>query len=153
MVHPDYQYTPKLVPAMATMLAFDEYDACIASRFIGKGALEGGMPLYKFIANKCLTLFQNLMMGERLHRIPSLGFRAFTREVLEKWPLKDATTILFLQRNACTHFLQRLHNRPDKLPHKILPRCVFNQLYEKLQIRLRGFKNKYFVCTRKMGYL
>ena len=65
MVHPDYQYTPKLVPAMATMLAFDEYDACIASRFIGKGALEGGMPLYKFIANKCLTLFQNLMMGER----------------------------------------------------------------------------------------
>ncbi|HIU93469.1 MAG TPA: glycosyltransferase family 2 protein [Candidatus Limenecus avicola] len=88
MVHPDYQYTPKLVPAMATMLAFDEYDACIASRFIGKGALEGGMPLYKFIANKCLTLFQNLMMGERLTEYHT-GFRAFTREVLEKCPLKD----------------------------------------------------------------
>ena len=88
MVHPDYQYTPKLVPAMAAMLAFDEYDACIASRFIGKGALEGGMPLYKFIANKILTLFQNLMMGERLTEYHT-GFRAFSREVLEKCPLKD----------------------------------------------------------------
>ena len=63
MVHPDYQYTPKLVPAMASMIAFGEYDAAIASRFIGKGALEGGMPLYKFVANKFLTLFQNLMIG------------------------------------------------------------------------------------------
>lgn len=88
MVHPDYQYTPKLVPAMATMIAFDEYDACIASRFIGKGALEGGMPLYKFIANKCLTFIQNLLMGERLTEYHT-GFRAFSREVLEKCPLKD----------------------------------------------------------------
>ena len=88
MVHPDYQYSPKLVPAMATMLAFDEYDACIASRFIGKGALEGGMPLYKFIANKCLTWFQNMLTGERLTEYHT-GFRAFTREVLETLPLKD----------------------------------------------------------------
>ena len=88
MVHPDYQYTPKLVPAMATMIAFDEYDACIASRFIGKGALEGGMPLYKFVANKCLTFIQNLLMGERLTEYHT-GFRAFSREVLEKCPLKD----------------------------------------------------------------
>ena len=88
MLHPDYQYTPKLVPAMATMLAFDEYDACIASRFIGKGALEGGMPFYKYVANKCLTLFQNLMMGERLSEYHT-GFRAFSRKVLETLPLKD----------------------------------------------------------------
>lgn len=88
MVHPDYQYTPKLVPAMASMLAFGEYDAVIASRFIGKGALEGGMPFYKFIANKFLTLTQNLLMKERLSEYHT-GFRAFTREVLEKTPLKD----------------------------------------------------------------
>ncbi len=88
MVHPDYQYTPKLVPAMASMIAFGEYDAAIASRFIGKGALEGGMPLYKFVANKFLTLFQNLMMGERLTEYHT-GFRAFSREVLETLPLKD----------------------------------------------------------------
>ena len=88
MVHPDYQYTPKLVPAMAAMIAFDEYDACIASRFIGKGALEGGMPFYKFAANKFLTLFQNLLLGERLSEYHT-GFRAFSKEVLEKLPLKD----------------------------------------------------------------
>jgi glycosyltransferase involved in cell wall biosynthesis len=88
MVHPDYQYTPKLVPAMASMLAFGEYDACIASRFIGKSALEGGMPFYKFAANKFLTFFQNILMGERLTEYHT-GFRAFTREVLEKTPLKD----------------------------------------------------------------
>ncbi len=88
MVHPDYQYTPKLVPAMASMLAFGEYDAVIASRFIGKGALEGGMPLYKFWANKFLTFFQNILMKERLSEYHT-GFRAFTREVLTKLPLKD----------------------------------------------------------------
>ena len=63
---------------MAAMLAFDEYDACIASRFIGKGALEGGMPLYKFVANKFLTFFQNITMGERLTEYHT-GFRAFTK--------------------------------------------------------------------------
>lgn len=88
MVHPDYQYTPKLVPAMASMLAFGEYDAVIASRFIGKGALEGGMPLYKFLANKFLTFVQNMLMKERLTEYHT-GFRGFTREVLEKLPLKD----------------------------------------------------------------
>lgn len=88
MVHPDYQYTPKLVPAMASMLAFGEYDAAIASRFIGKGAIEGGMPRYKFIANKFLTWSQNILMGERLSEYHT-GFRAFTKEVLENLPLKD----------------------------------------------------------------
>jgi glycosyltransferase involved in cell wall biosynthesis len=90
MVHPDYQYTPKLVPAMATMIAFDEYDACIASRFIGKGALEGGMPFYKFVANKFLTFFQNTLLGERLTEYHT-GFRAFSREILEKLPLEDCS--------------------------------------------------------------
>lgn len=88
MVHPDYQYTPKLVPAMATMLAFEEYDACIASRFIGKGALEGGMPFYKFLANRFLTTVQNFLSGERLSEYHT-GFRAFSRELLETLPLKD----------------------------------------------------------------
>lgn len=88
MVHPDYQYTPKLVPAMASMIAFGEYDAAIASRFIGKGALEGGMPAYKFLANKFLTFAQNIMIGERLTEYHT-GFRAFSKEVLETLPLKD----------------------------------------------------------------
>lgn len=88
MVHPDYQYTPKLVPAMASMIAFGEYDAVIASRMLTNSALKGGMPLYKFIANKCLTFFQNLFMGQNLSEYHT-GFRAFSKEILENLPLKE----------------------------------------------------------------
>ncbi len=88
MVHPDYQYTPKLIPAMASMMAFDEYDAAIASRMLGDSALRGGMPLYKFIANRFLTEFQNFLIGEKLSEYHT-GFRGFTREILEKLPLED----------------------------------------------------------------
>ncbi len=87
MLHPDYQYTPKLIPAIVSMMAFDEYDAVLASRMLGNSALKGGMPLYKFIANKFLTGFENLFTGERLSEYHT-GFRGFTREVLEKLPLE-----------------------------------------------------------------
>lgn len=81
MVHPDYQYTPKLIPAMASIIANDLYPAVLASRILGKGALKGGMPLYKYIANRCLTLFQNLMIGQKLSEYHT-GYRAFSSEVL-----------------------------------------------------------------------
>lgn len=90
MVHPDYQYTPKLVPAMASMMAFDEYDAVIASRMLGNSALKGGMPLYKYISNRFLTEFENLVIGEKLSEYHT-GFRGFTREILEKLPLEDCS--------------------------------------------------------------
>ncbi len=86
MLHPDYQYTPKLIPAMVSMMAFEQYDAVMASRMLGNSALKGGMPLYKFIANKFLTSFENLFLGEKLSEYHT-GFRGFTREVLEKLPL------------------------------------------------------------------
>lgn len=86
MLHPDYQYTPKLVPAMVSMMAFEQYDAVMASRMLGNSALKGGMPLYKFIANKFLTGFENFFLGEKLSEYHT-GFRGFTREVLEKLPL------------------------------------------------------------------
>ncbi len=88
MVHPDYQYTPKLVPAMASMIAFGEYDAVIASRMLTNSALKGGMPLYKFIANKCLTLFQNVFMSQNLSEYHT-GFRAFSKDILSTLPLKE----------------------------------------------------------------
>ena len=87
MLHPDYQYTPKLIPAIVSMMAFGEYDAVLASRMLGNSALRGGMPLYKFIANKFLTGFENLFTGEKLSEYHT-GFRGFTREVLEKLPLE-----------------------------------------------------------------
>ncbi len=87
MLHPDYQYTPKLIPAIASMLAFEEYDAVIASRMLSN-ALEGGMPLYKYIANKFLTAFQNLFLGQHLSEYHT-GFRGFKKNVLETLPLES----------------------------------------------------------------
>ena len=87
MLHPDYQYTPKLIPAIVSMMAFGEYDAVLASRMLGNSALKGGMPLYKFIANKFLTSFENIFTGEKLSEYHT-GFRGFTRKVLETLPLE-----------------------------------------------------------------
>lgn len=87
MLHPDYQYSPKLVTAMASMTASDEFDVILASRILGKGALVGGMPLYKYISNRILTLFENLMIGLKLSEYHT-GYRAWHRSVLEKLPLE-----------------------------------------------------------------
>jgi glycosyltransferase involved in cell wall biosynthesis len=88
MLHPDYQYTPKLVAAMASMIAFGVYDVVLGSRILGGGALSGGMPLYKYIANRFLTAFQNLFLGIKLSEYHT-GFRAFTKEVLSALPLLE----------------------------------------------------------------
>ena len=90
MLHPDYQYTPKLIPAIATMLAFGEYDAVLASRMLGNSARKGGMPLYKFIANKFLTCFENFFLNEKVSEYHT-GFRGFTKKVLEELPLEDCS--------------------------------------------------------------
>lgn len=86
MVHPDYQYDPRLVTSLVGMIAFGVYDVAIGSRMLGMGALRGGMPLYKFIANRTLTALQNLLMWQRLSEYHT-GYRAFSREVLETLPL------------------------------------------------------------------
>jgi len=88
MLHPDYQYTPKLVPAIASMIAYGEYDIVIASRMLTGSATKGGMPLYKVFANKFLTTFQNFFNGEHLSEYHT-GFRGFTKEVLKNLPLED----------------------------------------------------------------
>ena len=90
MLHPDYQYTPKLIPAIASMMAFEEYDAVIASRMLGNSALKGGMPFYKFVSNRFLTEFENILTGEKLSEYHT-GFRGFTRKILETLPLEDCS--------------------------------------------------------------
>lgn len=88
MLHPDYQYTPKLITAMASMIASGEFDAVLASRILGRGALEGGMPVYKYISNRFLTLAENLLLGVKLSEYHT-GYRAFSKEVLERLPLLE----------------------------------------------------------------
>ncbi|HNW97558.1 MAG TPA: glycosyltransferase family 2 protein [Bacteroidales bacterium] len=83
MLHPDYQYTPKLIPSMAHIIANDLYQVVLGSRILGKGALRGGMPLYKYMFNRFLTLSQNLLINEKISEYHT-GYRAFSREVLEK---------------------------------------------------------------------
>jgi glycosyltransferase involved in cell wall biosynthesis len=88
MVHPDYQYTPRLVAALASMVAYDVYDVAIGSRIVGGGALRGGMPVYKYFFNRVLTLFQNLFLGAKLSEYHT-GFRAFNKKVLSHLPLLE----------------------------------------------------------------
>ncbi len=86
MLHPDYQYTPRLVTAMASMIASGQYDVVLGSRILGRGALAGGMPLYKYVFNRVLTLAQNLLMTQKLSEYHT-GYRAWSRDVLERLPL------------------------------------------------------------------
>ncbi|MDI9320694.1 MAG: glycosyltransferase family 2 protein [Phycisphaerales bacterium] len=81
MVHPDYQYTPMLIPAMSSIIANDLYPVVFGSRILGKGALKGGMPIYKYIANRILTLFQNIVTGQKLSEYHT-GYRAFSAVVI-----------------------------------------------------------------------
>jgi len=88
MVHPDYQYSPNLIVSLAGMIAYGEFDVAIGSRILGVGALKGGMPLYKYLANRFLTLFQNLLLSYKLSEYHT-GYRAFSRKVLESLPLEN----------------------------------------------------------------
>lgn len=95
MVHPDYQYTPKLIPAMASMIGNGLYHCVLGSRILGGYALKGGMPLWKYVANRGLTLFENLLVGAKLSEYHT-GYRAFSRELLEVLPLsKNSDDFVF----------------------------------------------------------
>ena len=85
MLHPDYQYSPRLAPAMASMIVSGEYDVVMGSRILGKGALAGGMPLYKYVANRGLTFVENILLGEKLSEYHT-GYRAWSRAALETLP-------------------------------------------------------------------
>lgn len=88
MVHPDYQYTPRLIPAMASMIGNGLYHCVLGSRILGGYSLKGGMPIWKYIANRFLTLIENLLMGAKLSEYHT-GYRAFSKELLEKLPLSE----------------------------------------------------------------
>lgn len=95
MIHPDYQYTPQLIPAMASLVATGLYPCMLASRILGGGALRGGMPLWKYAANRFLTLLENLLLGAKLSEYHT-GYRAFARSLLQRLPLdKNSDDFVF----------------------------------------------------------
>src|SRR5947199_6205562 len=106
MVHPDYQYTPLLVTAMASMVAYDIYDVVVGSRIIGGTALRGGMPFYKYLANRLLTAFENLFLGVKLSEYHT-GYRCFSRKVLTELPLAENSDDFVFDNQMlaqCVHF-------------------------------------------------
>jgi glycosyltransferase involved in cell wall biosynthesis len=106
MVHPDYQYTPLLVTALASMVAYGVYDVVLGSRIIGGKAMRGGMPVYKYIANRLLTAFENLFLGIKLSEYHT-GYRAFSREVLTHLPLGENSDDFVFDNQMlaqCVHF-------------------------------------------------
>jgi glycosyltransferase involved in cell wall biosynthesis len=88
MIHPDYQYSPRLLPALAGMVASGHFDCVLGSRILGVGARKGGMPLWRYLANRALTLVENLLLGYKLSEYHS-GYRAFSRRLLETLPLEE----------------------------------------------------------------
>jgi glycosyltransferase involved in cell wall biosynthesis len=106
MLHPDYQYTPRLLTAMASMIAYGVYDVVLGSRILGGTALRGGMPVYKYISNRILTAFQNLFLNVKLSEYHT-GYRAFSREVLLKLPLGENSDDFVFDNQMlaqCVHF-------------------------------------------------
>src|SRR6202165_2429950 len=106
MLHPDYQYTPRLITAIASMIAYDVYDVTLGSRILGGTALRGGMPLYKYVSNRFLTAFENLFLGAKLSEYHT-GYRAFSREVLVKLPLVENSDDFVFDNQMlaqCVHF-------------------------------------------------
>ena len=106
MVHPDYQYTPKLIPAMAALIAGGVYPVVLGSRILGGHALAGGMPLWKYVANRGLTFVENLLLGSKLSEFHT-GYRAFAREVLEALPLQANSDDFVFDNQVLAEILYR----------------------------------------------
>ena len=107
MIHPDYQYTPKLLPAMAGLVASDLYACVLGSRILGGQALRGGMPLWRYVPNRVLTLVGNMLLGTKLSEFHT-GYRAYSRELLERLPL-DANSILRVRPSGAAESVAGYH--------------------------------------------
>lgn len=121
MLHPDYQYTPKLIPSMVYLIANDVYDVVLGSRIIGKGALEGGMPLYKYIANRFLTLFQNILIDQKLSEYHT-GYRCFSAKALNSIPYqKNSDDFIFDNQMLAQLCYKKMRMGEVSCPTKYFP--------------------------------
>ncbi len=108
MLHPDYQYTPRLIPAMVSIIGEEIYPVVLGSRILGNGALRGGMPLYKYVANQALTAFQNLCTGAKLSEYHT-GYRAFSADVLRALPLDNNANGFLFDNQMLSQIIEQGH--------------------------------------------
>ena len=135
MVHPDYQYTPKLIPALASLVGNGLYSCVLGSRILGGLALQGGMPLWKYLANRFLTFAENLLLGVKLSEYHT-GYRAFSRELLQRLPLAGRLRRFRLrQPGARPNRLAGRNHRRGQLPHPLRTRVLLDQLQAERHLR------------------
>jgi glycosyltransferase involved in cell wall biosynthesis len=145
MLHPDYQYTPKLIRPMVAVLCEGVFDVVLGSRILGTGALEGGMPRYKYVANRFLTAFENVMIGQKLSEYHT-GFRAYTRQVLETVPFERNSNDFIFDNE----FLVQVHYSGFKIAELTCPTKYFEEA-SSINFR-RSMKYGILCCSTAMKY-
>lgn len=132
MLHPDYQYTPKLIHAMAYVIADDVYQVVFGSRILGKGALRGGMPIYKYISNRVLTLIQNILMNNKLSEYHT-GYRAFSSEVLKSIDYKKCSDNFIFDNQVIAQICDKGYEIAEvTCPTKYFPEASSIKLYNSM---------------------
>ena len=153
MLHPDYQYTPKLIPAMASIIANGLHPCVLGSRILGGYSLRGGMPVWKYVANRFLTAAENILLGAKLSEYHT-GYRAFSREIAgdaRSGPVKEFGRLRFRQPDAGADFVARVHDRRGELPDEVFQGGVFHQFPAQREIRLRLPGRRPEIPAGKMG--
>ena len=126
MIHPDYQYTPKLIPAMVSIIANGLHPCVLGSRILGGYALKGGMPLWKYLANRFLTCAENILLGAKLSEYHNGLPRFLTADPGTHRPGGQLGRFCFRQPNAGSNLLARIHHRGGELPHPVFPRSILD---------------------------
>lgn len=153
MVHPDYQYDPRLVPAMAGMIHSGIYDVVLGSRILGGGALQGGMPLVKYVANRFLTAFQNLATGAKLSEYHT-GYRAFSRQVLEELPLeRNSDDFIFDNEMLCQALAFDFRLGELSCPTKYFPEASSINMVRSTIYALGVLKNSILYGFHRRGWI
>jgi glycosyltransferase involved in cell wall biosynthesis len=153
MVHPDYQYTPLLVTAMASMVSSGVYDMVLASRILGRGALKGGMPLYKYIFNRFLTAFQNLLLGIKLSEYHT-GYRAFSRQLLQTLPLLENSDDFVFDNQMIAQAVVFKYNIGEiSCPTKYFPEASSINFRRSVKYGLGVLATTFSVVAQRLGWV
>ena len=151
MVHPDYQYTPKLIPAMAGMVSSGLYSCVLASRILGGGALEGGMPMWRYVANRFLTLFGNILLGTKVSEFHT-GYRAYSRELLEALPLAaNSDDFVFDNQVLAETVWLGFTDRRGVVPDELRAGRLVDQFRAQRSLRLRLPRHRGAVSAGQVG--